>query len=77
MFRGFKSSGFDSETTHITDDDRINTLMQVMGIAFCLAYKMGQIIENKKTSSNKKTWEKTQKYTQNRNRSDLIHHHKY
>jgi hypothetical protein len=44
MFTAFKSSGFDFESTHITDDLRLNTLMQVMSIAFCLAYQVGEII---------------------------------
>lgn len=44
MFKAFKSSGFDCESTHITDDLRLDTLMQVMSIAFCLAYQVGEII---------------------------------
>lgn len=45
MFKAFKTAGFDSEATHITDHKRLNTLMQFMAIAFCLAYQMGQIKE--------------------------------
>lgn len=44
MFKAFKSSGFNCESTHITDDLRLYTLMQVMSIAFCLAYQVGEII---------------------------------
>ena len=44
MFKAFKSSGFDCESTHITDDLRLDTLMQVLSIAFCLAYQVGEII---------------------------------
>jgi hypothetical protein len=44
MFKAFKSSGFDCESTHITDDLRLDTLMQVMSVAFCLAYQVGEII---------------------------------
>jgi hypothetical protein len=44
MFKAFKTGGFDSESTHIVDDERLNTLMQVMSIAFCLAYQAGEII---------------------------------
>jgi hypothetical protein len=44
MFKAFKSSGFDCESTHITDDLRLETIMQVMSIAFCLAYQVGEII---------------------------------
>ena len=43
MFKAFKASGFDCESTHITDDLRLDTLMQVMSIAFCLAYEVGEI----------------------------------
>ena len=45
MFKAFKTGGFDSEATHITDHARLNTLMQFMAIAFCLAYQMGQMKE--------------------------------
>jgi len=44
MFRAFKSAGFDCETTHISDDLRLDTLMQVVSIAFCLAYQVGEIV---------------------------------
>lgn len=44
MFKAFKSAGFNCEATHITDDLRLDTLMQVMAIAFCLAYQTGEII---------------------------------
>ena len=44
MFRAFKSAGFDCEATHISDDLRLDTLMQVVSIAFCLAYQVGEII---------------------------------
>jgi len=44
MFKAFKSSGFDCESTHITNELRLDTLMQVMSIAFCLAYQVGEII---------------------------------
>lgn len=41
MFRAFKTGGFDSEETHITDYKRLDTLMQCVAIAFCLAHQMG------------------------------------
>jgi hypothetical protein len=43
MFRAFKSAGFNLEDTHLTDYDRIQTLLCVMAIAFCIAYKTGEI----------------------------------
>jgi Transposase DDE domain len=44
MFKAFKSAGFNCEATHITNDLRLDTLMQIMSIAFCLAYQTGEII---------------------------------
>ena len=44
MFKAFKSAGFNCEATHITNDLRLDTLMQVMSIAFCLAYQTGEIV---------------------------------
>jgi hypothetical protein len=41
MFRAFKTGGFDSETTHVTHYKRLDTLMQCVAIAFCLAHQMG------------------------------------
>ena len=43
MFKAFKSSGFNLEDTHLTNYDRIHTLLCVMAIAFCIAYKTGEI----------------------------------
>jgi transposase len=43
MFKAFKSSGFNSEATHITNYDRLTTIMSVMAIAFSLSYKAGEI----------------------------------
>jgi hypothetical protein len=43
MFKAFKSSGFDMESTHVTDYERLNTLFSVMAIAFCLSFKVGEI----------------------------------
>ncbi|WP_337969252.1 transposase [Rickettsia tamurae] len=44
MFKAFKSAGFNCEATHITNDLRLDTLMQILSIAFCLAYQTGEII---------------------------------
>jgi hypothetical protein len=43
MFKALKSSGFNLEDTHLTDYDRIQTLLCVTAIAFCVAYKTGEI----------------------------------
>jgi hypothetical protein len=41
LFKCCKSNGFDLESTHVTDPDRIETLMAVMAIAFAVAYTFG------------------------------------
>ena len=43
MFKAFKSAGFNMESTHIIDYERLNTLFGVLAIAFCIAYKAGII----------------------------------
>ena len=43
MLGAFKSSGFNSEATHITNYDRLTTIMSVMAIAFAISYKAGEI----------------------------------
>jgi len=43
MFKAFKTSGFNLEATHLTDYDRLHTLLCVMAITFCIAYKTGEI----------------------------------
>jgi len=54
MFRAFKTAGFNCEATHITDDLRLDTLMQIMSVAFCLAYQVGEIISSDKPIITKK-----------------------
>ena len=44
LFGFLKSKGFNFEDTHITFPERLHNLLVVLTIAFCLAYKMGQII---------------------------------
>jgi hypothetical protein len=41
MFRAMKSSGFNMEDTHLTDLDRLSTLMAIIAIAFVWAYLVG------------------------------------
>lgn len=44
LFGFLKSKGFNFEDTHITFPERLHNLLSVLTIAFCLAYKAGQII---------------------------------
>lgn len=44
MFKALKTGGFNLEDTHITDYDRIETLLGVLSIACCFAYKIGEIV---------------------------------
>ncbi|MEN7552021.1 IS4 family transposase, partial [Rapidithrix thailandica] len=41
MFRAFKSAGFNLEATHVNDDQRLNTLIRVLVIAFIWSYNIG------------------------------------
>jgi hypothetical protein len=41
MFRAMKSSGFNMEATHLTNLDRLSTLLSVIAIAFVWAYLAG------------------------------------
>ena len=41
MFRAMKSSGFNMEETHLTDLDRLSTLVAIIAIAFVWAYLVG------------------------------------
>ncbi|MDW7690487.1 IS4 family transposase [Flammeovirgaceae bacterium SG7u.111] len=41
MFRAFKSAGFNLEDTHITDYERLDTLIKVISIAFVWSYSVG------------------------------------
>ncbi len=43
MFGCLKSRGFRMEETHITDPDKIEKVLFVLAIAFCWAYRMGDI----------------------------------
>lgn len=44
LFGFLKSKGFCFEDTHITLPERLHNLLSVLVIAFCLAYKAGQIV---------------------------------
>ncbi len=43
MFGCLKTRGFRMENTHITDPDKIEKVVFVLAIAFCWAYRMGNI----------------------------------
>jgi len=49
MFGCFKTRGFRMEDTHITDPDKIEKLVFVLAIAFCWAYRTGDIQSQKET----------------------------
>lgn len=48
MFGCFKTRGFRMEDTHITDPDKIERLLFVIAIAFCWAYRVGDIEADEK-----------------------------
>lgn len=48
MFGCLKTRGFRMEDTHITDPDKIERLLFVLAIAFCWAYRIGDINAIKK-----------------------------
>ena len=42
FFKAIKKTGFDFETTHLTDLDRIDTLLSLLTIAFVWAHRLGE-----------------------------------
>lgn len=44
LFGFLKSKGFNFEDTHLTHKDRLHNLFSILTIAFCFAYKLGQIL---------------------------------
>ena len=48
MFRAFKTSGFNLESTHVTSPERLTQLAGVLVLAFCFAYKAGKIVISQK-----------------------------
>jgi len=50
MFKSLKKNGFNLEDTHVTNEDRIITLLSVLSLAFVAVYRQGiiQIVENPK-----------------------------
>jgi transposase len=41
LFKVMKTSGFDLEATHISEADRLETLLAIVGISCCFAYRIG------------------------------------
>lgn len=41
MFRAFKTAGFNLESTHLTDYERLDKLLMLVALAFVWAYKVG------------------------------------
>jgi len=54
LFKAFKSAGFNLESTHVVDYERLNVLLSIIAIAYCLAFKMGRIILDEKAPAVKK-----------------------
>jgi len=54
LFRTMKTGGFDLEATHITEVDRLKTLLAVVAIACCLAYRVGEVVVEHKNPKLKK-----------------------
>ena len=48
LFKALKSSGFNLEDTHLTDIDRISTLVAVVSLAFLWALKVGHWLHKRK-----------------------------
>ncbi len=44
MFKALKSSGFNMESTHVTNLDRLDTLLEIITIAFFWAYLTGDYL---------------------------------
>jgi len=60
LFKAFKSSGFNIENTHVTDQKRLEKLLMVVTIALVWCYKVGDYLhENAKQIKIKKHKEET------------------
>lgn len=46
LFRGLKSSGFNIESTHVTDLDRLEKLFSLTMVAFVWCYKVGDYLDD-------------------------------
>jgi hypothetical protein len=41
MFKAFKTAGFNLESTHLTNYERLDKLLMIVALAFVWAYKVG------------------------------------
>jgi hypothetical protein len=55
MFRILKTGGFNLESTHVTNPERLTTLLSILAIAFCFALKAGKIAVADRKPKLKKT----------------------
>lgn len=54
LFRVLKSGGFDIESTHVTEFERLETILGIAAIACCLAHRAGELyleVEPQKTKN--------------------------
>lgn len=59
LFKAFKSSGFNIESTHVTDQKRLEKLFMIVMIALVWCYKIGDFVDqNIKAIKIKNTKEK-------------------
>jgi hypothetical protein len=54
MFGCLKTRGFRMEDTHVTDPDKIEKVLFVLAIAFCWAYKIGDVADKNEPLKTKK-----------------------
>ena len=47
LFRAMKTGGFQLESTHITDPQRLESLLGIVCMAYAICYKSGEIIAQK------------------------------
>ena len=46
LFKAFKTGGFNLESTHIVEPERLNTLLGILALACCIAYRCGIMLIN-------------------------------
>jgi len=53
LFKALKNQGFDFEATHLTELDRIETLLALLAIAFCWAHLLGEWLHEQNRSQSR------------------------
>ena len=48
LFTALKTRGFNFESTHLCDPERISNLLVILTIAYCWSYRCGDLIDNVK-----------------------------